>query len=387
MWFLIVTLFPNAGPLGVLTGHIVALLLYAALFFRLRIPLSDHLKSLIILGIVFCSSIFLSLLVNIICSETNISMIRYGFVPIYWLFGLIAGIIDYKIFGRGRDGAFFYRIAIVFICVQLPLVILQMVGLDQLLSIFWSTEKVKDWSSLTRVVGTLGNPNALGIFSVASIIIFIQNLQRKTIWPKLFIVISIFIIALTGSRTSLILLLLVPLFQIAKVQLFSKKTLYIILGFILFSLAGYFLLILFKEKLPYLSQILNIVSGKEISSIENRFNLWEEAWSIYDSNSIFQFLFGLGPGYFSVADNAYLYILINYGIVSISIFVALIILLYMTIKQKKTVIPKQYLFLLLISGLVADSLISFSYMTFLFYMIGFNSRMVKQFRHKTIKVT
>lgn len=382
MWFLIVTLFPNTGPLGVLTGHAIALLLYTGLFFRVKIKISRFLKPLLISSVFFSATIFFSLLINQGSQGSNLGLVRYGLVPLYWLFGLFAGIMDMRLFGQ-RGKSFLFRIAAIFISVQFCVALLQLLGIEGISSILWQAEKARDWTQLVRVVGTVQNPNTLGILSIISIFIFVQNLKKEPVWSKIFIACSVLLIIGTGSRTSLILLFLLPLFHISKAQLFSKKSVYIVSFAFIAVYIAYFLLLEFREYVPYLAQLVDLISGKSINSLSARFSHWEEAREVYFSSSIGQILFGLGPAFFSVMDNTYYYILYNYGIISLVAFVFLIFLLLNIAKREPDKIALRCGFILIICGFIIDSLISFLFMTILFYLIGFNS---KVFRGSYVKV-
>src|SRR5699024_12579142 len=64
MWFLIVTLFPNIGPLGVLAGHSFSIVLYFFLFLKFKVKFPAYFKYLILGSLFFSLTFVVSLLVN-----------------------------------------------------------------------------------------------------------------------------------------------------------------------------------------------------------------------------------------------------------------------------------------------------------------------------------
>src|SRR5699024_3155292 len=238
---------PNVGPLGVLTGHAVSIVLYLFLFLRYKVQFPEYFKYLIFGSLLFASTIVMSQLANYDRLGFGLAQLRYAFVPFYWIFGLLAGVVDAKIFNSKKRNFFFYFAAI-FILAQVPLVLLQVMGFDSLL---WIAEKARDWTGILRVVGTVQNPNTLGIITVLCIVIFAHYLKQKPFWSKALIGIGVLIIFATGSRTSLIILLFLPLVFVSKEKLFSKKIISI-LFVTLFTLSlFYFALLLLEDTLPY----------------------------------------------------------------------------------------------------------------------------------------
>jgi hypothetical protein len=259
--------------------------------------------------------------------------------------------------------------------VQLPVVFLQLIGHGGLISVFWSVTKVSSLGHIVRVVGTVGNPNRLGILCILAIIIFVQNVKQKRTWSVILIVISVLLIAATGSRTSLVLLLLLPFFHISRNQLFSKKTFYILLLGIAFLVSSYYLLLHYQKVLPYLSQILNLFSAGKVHSLQGRFINWNLAFETYRASSVIHHWFGLGAGYFTVMDNSYYYILFNYGIVGLIIFIGVLGTVFRTTNSQDNKIALRLLFAGLVAGLVADLLVSFLFITLIFYLIGFKAEL------------
>src|SRR5699024_6931624 len=327
---------PNVGPLGVLTGHAVSIVLYLFLFLRYKVQFPEYFKYLIFGSLLFASTIVMSQLANYDRLGFGLAQLRYAFVPFYWIFGLLAGVVDAKIFNSKKRNFFFYFAAI-FILAQVPLVLLQVMGFDSLL---WIAEKARDWTGILRVVGTVQNPNTLGIITVLCIVIFAHFSKSKSFWSKVLIGVSVLIVLATGSRTSLIILLFLPVIFISKEQLMSKKLIYALLITIGFLVVFYLVLIYLEEHLPYMSQLLNIIRGKSIHTLDTRIGHWENISELYFSSSFKNILFGFGPGYFTVLDNSYYYIIFNYGIASIIVFLFFISFLFLFGKRQSSKIPR-----------------------------------------------
>src|SRR5699024_6268502 len=352
MWFLIVTLFPNIGPLGVLAGHSFSIVLYFFLFLKFKVKFPAYFKYLILGSLFFSSTIVLSQLANYDQLGFSLGQLKYSIIPFYWIFGLLAGIVDAKIFGLKKTDSLF-SFAAVFILAQIPLILLQIMGFDSLL---WISEKARDWTGILRVVGTVQNPNTLGILTVLCIVVFAHFSKQKPLWSKVLIGLGALIILATGSRTSLIILLFLPLLFVSKEALFSKKIVYTLLAVCLGLVLFYFVLLFLKDRLPYMSQNLSLVEGQSVHTLSLRFSIWENVGEIYQSASIKNRLFGFGPGYFSVMDNSYFYVLFNYGVIGSVFFLFSLFILLVNLKVNNIEIARRSLYVLLICGLVADVL-------------------------------
>src|SRR5699024_3780873 len=194
--------------------------------------------------------------------------------------------------------------------------------------------------------------------------------KQKPLWSKVLIGLGALIILATGSRTSLIILLFLPLLFVSKEALFSKKIVYTLLAVCLGLVLFYFVLLFLKDRLPYMSQILSLVEGQSVHTLSLRFSIWENVGEIYQSASIKNRLFGFGPGYFSVMDNSYFYVLFNYGVIGSVFFLFSLFILLVNLKVNNIEIARRSLYVLLICGLVADVLLNFLFMTIIFYFIG-----------------
>src|SRR5699024_5349722 len=81
MWFLIVTLFPNIGPLGVLAGHSFSIVLYSFLFLKFKVKFPDYFKYLILGSLLFSSTIVLSQLANYDQLGFSLGQLKYSIIP------------------------------------------------------------------------------------------------------------------------------------------------------------------------------------------------------------------------------------------------------------------------------------------------------------------
>jgi O-antigen ligase len=257
--------------------------------------------------------------------------------------------------------------AAAFILIQIPIILMQTFGINDIL---WNSGKAGSYTGIFRVVGTVQNPNSLGIITVFCIIIFTYYYKEKPFWSKVFIGLCVLIVFATGSRTALIVLILLPVAFITKEKLFSRKIIYVIVGVFLILTLFYLVLLQLKETLPYMSQILNLVQFKSVHTLNTRFAHWRHVKHLYSLASLKVKLFGFGPGYFNVLDNSYLYVLYNYGIIAVVSFFVLLFMLFRTSVKTRVKLAQRSLFILLICGLVADVMLNFLLMSIIFYFIG-----------------
>jgi O-antigen ligase len=200
--------------------------------------------------------------------------------------------------------------------------------------LYCDVEKLERHDRFGRIVGTLGNPNIFGIFLVWLVLLFFILLiirKRKIFLPV--ILLCFLSIWWTSSRTSLLVMLITLMFLIYilyKARLAPLRK--ILFTFFVLFISVILLLnyaILYSNN-PYMIDFLNkTLEGNilQVNSLEKRIDLWNEQWELIKISPVM----GWGPAKLettSVSDNQYIFTLKRYGVIGLSVFVSLFVLLY-----------------------------------------------------------
>ncbi len=184
-----------------------------------------------------------------------------------------------------------------------------------------------------RIVGTTGNPNDFGFLMVlASLfslvgILWIRNV--KSIFISVFLIVFVFCIVLTLSRTALICLIVGILFVIfwkypKKVKLKTwSKTLLLFIPII----AIFIIVIYFFAPQQFFLRIRSAINVKTESSVQIRLQIWKRELDIWKQSP----LFGWGPGKTQmtrIVDSEWVLILRRYGLIGLVIFVLWLLSFY-----------------------------------------------------------
>lgn len=195
-------------------------------------------------------------------------------------------------------------------------------GFDRITAPYYFAERIFD--IYNRMMGTFFNPNTYGTAVTLGIIVtMVLFFYERSPGRKLFLVISAgifaFTIALTQSRTALIVLLIsflsILFLNISRRQL-SVKQITAILGFTTFLLL--IIVSLLSEQI-----ITRFISLADISE-DMSWNMRLLAWYLNMQLFFDSYLLGWGPAkiiHTSIVDSEYILILRRYGIIGFSIYI------------------------------------------------------------------
>lgn len=208
------------------------------------------------------------------------------------------------------------------------------------------------------------DPNYLtGYFLFGYVFALYEVLYGKFFIKKIFgfieILIYVFIVVATGSRTGFITYLFITAIVFLGNFKFNRKTVLISISTLVFAIIAYIAItsLVNPEALSRLT-FESIIS----SNGTGRFDLWDNALHIYSESSVFRKFFGYGSGsirtvYTSygfinqVSHNIFIEILLENGIIGLLVYTALIIKIVIMASQSSI---KELLFILL--GMIIISL-------------------------------
>lgn len=205
------------------------------------------------------------------------------------------------------------------------------------ISILYLIQNVNDFG---RIQSIFSHPNFYSFYLITIIIITLYFIQNGSIYKKIgyiYIILNIFMMVAAGSKTAIIILGIILIYQYKKNIKKKKKSIkvisdIIIISFILISV------IIFKEELASM-RIFNINYGLEtnqINSFEWRLLKWKSSFDIWKKN-IFSIIFGYGyrselfygmSGY--SMHNEYLRVVFNSGIIGAFFILSFIIQIIVT---------------------------------------------------------
>lgn len=378
---LILALIPRPEIEGAqfLTYPAIGAVLFAVSLFHLRnLQLNTRLTYFVSLIFCYTFSIALSVMfANQISANSFFHIIKPLLFIIILVFGFIVGKrVSYESIVKG-----------LLISVKIILLAQIVVGVPQLLSIttfdvFYSSEMSRPLGQLTRMVGTLSNPNIFAwIVIQSSVIIFLFEKRkfRRLFWLS----IGLGLILLSGSRTSFVLF---PAIIFSCSLLLAKKNVKFffvkIPFYIIFLVLSFYAMIWFLEEyqytFPYLHQLLQIVDTGQLTSVSSfntRTYIWSNAWNEFLMHeSLKTWLFGLGPGFITWVDSDYLYSLFTYGIVgfglNMMIYLSMFIMFTKMKQQEFKVLGQQYIIFSFAIGYQAETLVGWNYPLLIMFYAG-----------------
>ncbi|MEC2222768.1 MULTISPECIES: O-antigen ligase family protein [Heyndrickxia] len=247
-----------------------------------------------------------------------------------------------------------------------------------------------------RAIGTLGNPNYLGIFAVslANWYLYLVITKKKNIIKYLILMfLAILIVFMTQSRTSFILTACLFFIQFFFISLRKKRKIILnVLIFLAFLFVSYFIysiiisgksLTIFGYELSYLFTGMNKVISdgiNEQSSFKQRTELWHIMLGYIKQNP----WIGYGPskGYPQipdVADNNYIYFIFKYGIINLFLWLILwitilkdVILNIVHKKHSLSILVLLFWIVLFTSSLTMESLESLRVASVVYFLTGLN---------------
>ncbi|AJI08595.1 hypothetical protein [Bacillus cereus] len=375
-----------------LTYPAIGAILFAISLFHLKnLQLNTRLTYFVTL--IFCYTFSISLSVmfaNEISSSSFFHIIKPLLFIIILVFGFIVGKrVSYENIVKG-----------LLISVKLVLLAQIIVGVPQLLSItmfdvFYSSEMSRPLGQLTRMVGTLSNPNIFAwIVIQSSVIVFLFEKRkfRRLLWLS----IGLGLILLSGSRTSFVLL---PAIIFSCSLLLAKKNVKFFLVkvpfYIVLLVISFYAMIWFLEEyqytFPYLHQLLQIMDTGQLTSVSSfntRTYIWSSAWSEFLTHeSLKTWLFGLGPGFITWVDSDYLYSLFTYGIIGFSLNIMIYLsmfIMFTKMKQREfKVLGQQYIIFSFAIGYQAETLVGWNYPLLIMFYTGLAIAILKNNKNIT----
>jgi len=325
---------------------------------------------------------FLPLVISVgVNFEFLIAADIYEFLRI--LIYLLVAIFGYQYGGKISYNQILFASKIIIIF-EFFFVLMQRMEVSFVLSIFqfiWNNEK--NW--LYRNTGSFTNPNMLGFFMILMAIVVGVSEEKKVKKNIVFLVVFV-IIFLTGSRTSLMVYMIIIPFSLIDDRHFFKN-----LSKVLFVLAGlsvmfYWVVEFYGEENKYMYELLSILYSGDINSVATfsyRLELWQNIISkINDSN----FFWGMGPGKgigLKYVDNEYIALFSKYGIFGFLFNFSIYIILMRYVNKDNVNFCKKdkdiyffarfmniYFFVMLIFGITAETFTSWLYVLLFFAFLG-----------------
>jgi O-antigen ligase len=187
--------------------------------------------------------------------------------------------------------------------------------------------------SRSRVMGTFGNANVFGgslVMLSAVLISFAVNIKglRKYVSIAVYLTLAATILITTGSRTSVIGLVIISSFSF----ILSLRKGTRLKALIFFALFAIMLMVVRDnvEQLPINPRLKSIIQGENgvttIKSFQDRVRMWED--SIKEAKKSILIGVGASKTIVQLTDNGYIYTLLRIGIIGLTIYVSMIISLF-----------------------------------------------------------
>ena len=327
-------------------------------------------------GLFFISLVLFSVLISLLYNISNMSMrgIAELIRPLYYFIIFIF----FYLLAQPKLVNFFVKFLIVFAIVQIIISTLQLIypPISEAITFFYSTEKMH--KGLFRLVGTLGNPNRLGMYVTCGMLATRVSMKKNLFY--LSYPLFTFGVFLSGSLFSLglfsflfFIFIFSDLFRIIR-----RSYLYLAAAFIIMPITLaliYYGVISLIELHPRLSAILHTVKSPEHLLKVGDWSLRVYAWKIVyykfsllaDTNPLL-WLLGAGPRketLFRALDNDYLLVFFRYGALGLTLYLSGITYLFcLSLQRKKEPLfrlCKYVIFLLSISSFFYETYSSWMY--------------------------
>lgn len=355
----------------------IILIIYISFFYGKQFKFNLVIQFMIIL---FAYRFFITLyfilfneFVSVNIKEIIASTVKFVFVVVYFL-------LAYIIFNLNRYNRTFIRAYIISsTIIGILCVIGSLLKFGIIRNLFYFDE--------VRSKGLMNDPNYFAMTQIITLILNFKFIENKTlkIFFSLILIASIFT---TGSKTALIILIILSLFYLL-MKIFSGNALHLItiLLLVMFTLIFIFIFYNFKA--------VNINFVDMIPSIQRMTSIFQNgSQSIDDSGSdrslvwlnainLIKYSYGFGIGLIDyvhlgslingvnlVAHNTYLQIIVEWGLIFADIFVGYLI--YIFVKLLKYNKDQKYLYLICILGvlLLYFMTVSFNNSRYVAFIIG-----------------
>ncbi|WP_407269716.1 O-antigen ligase family protein [Radiobacillus sp. PE A8.2] len=317
--------------------------------------------------------------INILQLPLNNLSLMYGIkTSIGIIFPLLAYILG-QYYSKKVRGESIEKVLFVLLIIQFIVVFMQMAGTSfglKTYTVFAGDKGIEylqyiSYGNRYQAIGTIGNPNELGVFSLllSAFLLFFSSIKKPLVIISL--ILTSYIVLCSQSRTSVILFCVLIFARIIYTERISlgKKIFRTLLGILSTILLLY-----------YAANNL----GRELSfdQLNTRYILWDHAWEkVYSFNdliNLYIMIVGRGISYVKITgsvDNSYMNIMFSSGIIGLSSFIALIIILFFLAKRivvkRYKFIVYSYLIIYAISCTVMDVYFIMKVSFLLFFIIGY----------------
>lgn len=251
-----------------------------------------------------------------------------------------------------------------------------------ILTYIYNDPKAFPKGKLVRLTGLYPNPNEFA-WQIAQYMLFILIFEYRKNRVVLSLITSIIFVLLSGSRSILVIMPIMLIFPIIFKNIFVNKNLKVIFKTILYTVFGFvliiFILIKFKHKLPYISQLLQVFDGglSNVNSFDLRLKAWRRVIDVLSDN-FSTFMFGTRNYSYGSIDNDFLYILNRSGFIGflsqqlIQIYMMAKLLMEKPYTKIKIYTLTLFIFSIIV-GLQADTLSGWLFFPYiiLFYSLSF----------------
>jgi O-antigen ligase len=286
--------------------------------------------ALVLISLAACAEILTSIVVNLGPRQSLAHGIVAAFKPFYFALMYLLGYVCVSNSRLRADGLqvrrLFTLVASFFICTQLAVGLVQAVGAANALDSIYYQEKTRDVTTILRVTGTIGNPNSLAFYTLQCFLFILLLGTANWLWKAVLLLFGASLIALTGSRSVLIVFILcLVVFVFFRRKSLSAWIAYFLMTF-LFVSALILIVQMYAEYFRYLSQLQLLLTTdsplSRVSSMAARMEHWDNSLALFNSHEgIAKYLVGLGARIeYSVLDNDYLYVTLRYGVFGLVLF-------------------------------------------------------------------
>lgn len=298
--------------------------------------------------------------------------------PIFYL----STVLFCRSYSGALDLKLFSRFLMLFIFIEFLFVFLQRLDVSnfvQFVELIWSLEG--NWKY--RNTGTFSNPNILGGFLVFSWLGYVFFNRDGVLSELLLTSVVLFSIVLSGSKTSIVLLVSAIYIVFFLKYSFVRFSFLSVAVVPIVLMAAYLWVTKNAVDNAYIIQLLNVFEPggglESVKSYSDRQSIWNEVVRNYDDEGLVSVLFGYGPdkdGFLRSVDNEYLGVYYRYGVVgALALYCPIlffVVRLYACRKLSSEVSSVYYavlstLVMLFIAGFVMESFSSWVY-SFVFYV-------------------
>jgi len=319
--------FPNAQVVQARAAATFALGL-GALCFPVRID--RRAVALIVIGLAAGVEILASIVTNLSPRQLIGHGLASAFKPLYFVLMYLFGYVCVSNSPLRTNGwevrRLFTLVASIFICTQLIIAVMQALGLAGVLDSIYYQEKTRDVSTILRATGTIGNPNSLAFYTLQCFFFVLLLGTANWLWKTLLLFFGACLIALTGSRSVLIVLILCLILFV----FFRRKSLAAWIAYscmtLLFVTAVAIIVQTYAEYFRYLSQLQLLFTTdsplRRISSMAARMEHWHNSLELFRrQEGVAKYFLGLGDRVeYTVLDNDYLYVMLRHGVFGLVAF-------------------------------------------------------------------